>query len=482
MRDRGWHRGALVAYELASAGKKVIVIDDGPIGGGETLRTTAHLVNALDDRYYELEDMHGAEAAKLAAESHTRAVDRLEEITALESIDCDFTRLDGFLFSPDGSEDELRRELEATHRAGLTGVELVSRAPIADFNTGAALRFPSQAQFNIHGYLSGLAAAITRRGGKIYCGVHAASVTGGSDPKVVTSGGQEISAEAIAVCTNTPVNDRVAVHTKQMPYRTYVIALRVPNGSVNRALYWDTPDPYHYVRLMHGTDPASGSDLLIVGGEDHKTGQANDADGRFQCLEDWARQRWPNAGAVEHRWSGQVMEPEDGLAFIGKNPLDEKNIYIATGDSGNGMTHGAIAGMLISDLILGRANPWEKLYDPRRIRLKATGEWLKENVNTFAQYGEYVSPADVSSADEIKPGEGALLRDGLKKVACYREVSGELRSFSAVCPHLGAIVRWNALEKTWDCPAHGSRFDKHGCVLNGPANSNLTAIEIDKAA
>jgi nitrite reductase/ring-hydroxylating ferredoxin subunit len=292
-----------------------------------------------------------------------------------------------------------------------------------------------------------------------------------------------ISAAAIAVCTNTPVNDRFAIHTKQMPYRTYVIAIRVPNGSVTRALYWDTPDPYHYVRLMHGSDPDSGSDLLIVGGEDHKTGQEDDADARFANLEKWARERWPQAGAVEYRWSGQVMEPDDGMAFIGKNPLDEKNIYIATGDSGNGMTHGTIAGILLSDLILGQPNPWQKLYDPRRIRLKATGEWLKENVNTFAQYSDYATAGDVSSADQIEPGQGAIIRDGLTKVACYREPSGELRKFSAVCPHLGAILRWNSKEKTWDCPAHGSRFDCNGCVINGPANSNLVEQgEAEKAA
>jgi glycine/D-amino acid oxidase-like deaminating enzyme/nitrite reductase/ring-hydroxylating ferredoxin subunit len=476
--------GLSVAYELATVGKKVIVIDDGPIGGGETFRTTAHLVNALDDRYFELESLHGADGARLAAQSHTKAVDRIEDIVRGESIDCDFTRLDGFLFAPpDESSEELQRELEAAHRAGLTQVEMVPSAPISGFNTGKALRFPNQAQFHIQKYLTGLAQAITARGGKIFCGVHAEFVTGGDAPKVVTSSGVVISAAAIAVCTNTPVNDRFAIHTKQMPYRTYVIAIRVPNGSVTRALYWDTPDPYHYVRLMHGSDPDSGSDLLIVGGEDHKTGQEDDADARFANLEKWARERWPQAGAVEYRWSGQVMEPDDGMAFIGKNPLDEKNIYIATGDSGNGMTHGTIAGILLSDLILGQPNPWQKLYDPRRIRLKATGEWLKENVNTFAQYSDYATAGDVSSADQIEPGQGAIIRDGLTKVACYREPSGELRKFSAVCPHLGAILRWNSKEKTWDCPAHGSRFDCNGCVINGPANSNLVEQgEAEKAA
>jgi nitrite reductase/ring-hydroxylating ferredoxin subunit len=252
---------------------------------------------------------------------------------------------------------------------------------------------------------------------------------------------------------------------------TYVIGAPVPRGSVTTALYWDTGDPYHYIRLVTGID--TGHDLLVVGGEDHKSGQADDIEERHPRLEAWARERFPSMGEVTHQWGGQVMEPVDGLAFIGHNPLDADNVYTVTGDSGNGMTHGTIAGMLITDQILGRHNPWESLYDPGRITLRASAEYAKEAVNTVAQYADWVTKGDVGSVDEIEKDSGAVIRRGVAKLAVYRDPTGALHERSAVCPHLGCIVAWNPAEKTWDCPCHGSRFDKFGEVINGPANVGL---------
>src|ERR1051325_5239044 len=478
--------GMTTAHLLAREGKRVVVLDDGPIGGGMTSRTTAHLVNALDDRFYELERLHGEKGARLAAESHSAAIDRIEKIVKEEKIDCEFERLDGYLFAPPNeSKDQLEDELKATHRAGLTGVEMVERAPINDFDTGKALRFPRQAQFHPLKYLKGLARAIRRDGGRIFTGTHANKIEGGQQARVETSDGHVITAAAVVVATNTPVNDRFAIHTKQGPYLTYVIGARVPSGSIAKALYWDTPDPYHYVRLesINARDADTGEtekyDLLIVGGEDHKTGQADDANKRFAWLERWTRTRFPMIEEIEFKWSGQVMEPIDGLAFIGRNPMDEDNVFIATGDSGNGMTHGTIAGMLLTDLIMGRANDWEKLYDPTRKTLKALPEFASENLNVAAQYTDLVTPGDVDSADEIKPGEGAIIRHGLKKVATYRDESGSLHERSAVCVHLGCIVDWNSKEKTWDCPCHGSRYDAYGKVFQGPANGDLSPVDED---
>jgi Rieske Fe-S protein len=214
--------------------------------------------------------------------------------------------------------------------------------------------------------------------------------------------------------------------------------------------------------------------VLIVGGEDHKTGQADDADQRFRRLESWTRERFPVATSFEFQWSGQVMEPVDSLALIGRNPLDHDNVYIATGDSGNGMTHGTIAGMLITDLIAGRQNPWTDLYDPSRKTLGALKDFTKENLNVAAQYADVVTPGEVSDVTEIKPGEGAVVRRGTKKVAVYRDESGGLVERSAFCTHLGCVVRWNSTEKTWDCPCHGSRFHHDGHVVNGPAIKALS--------
>ena len=157
--------------------------------------------------------------------------------------------------------------------------------------------------------------------------------------------------------------------------------------------------------------------------------------------------------------------------------MDHENIYVATGDSGMGLTHGTIAGMLLCDLILGRKNPWEKLYAPSRVPVMAAGEFAKEDFNMAAQYADWLTPGDVKSADEIARDSGAIVRRGLEKFAVYRDADGSLHERSAACPHLGCIVHWNPGEKTWDCPCHGSRFDALGHVINGPANRDLPSAQ-----
>jgi glycine/D-amino acid oxidase-like deaminating enzyme/nitrite reductase/ring-hydroxylating ferredoxin subunit len=462
--------GLTTAYTLARAGKRVIVLDDGPIGGGETGRTTAHLSWALDDYYSEIEKAHGHDGARVACESHRSAVDRIEAIVREEHIDCEFQRLDGYWFAAKPEDTRfLDAEAVAARRAGAQA-ERVGGIPGVPFATAGALRFPNQGQFHPLKYLAGLARAIVRHGGRIYCGSHVAEFEKKPRrPQLKTSDKHTVTADAVVFATNSPVNDWVVMHTKQAPYRTYVIAVRVPRGAVAPGLYWDTMSPYHYVRLTRGAD---GEPLLIVGGEDHKTGQADDLEGRFGALLEWTRQRFPMAGDIAYRWSGQVIEPNDYMAFIGRNPGDT-NVYIATGDSGQGMTHGTIAGMLIPDLILGVESRWAKLYDPSRITPRSAVPFVKENVNVAAQYVDWITPGEVSSPDAIKPGTGAVMRDGAKKFAVYRDDAGALHVRSAVCTHLYCIVDWNSVEKTWDCPCHGSRFDAYGRVINGPAISDL---------
>jgi Rieske Fe-S protein len=280
----------------------------------------------------------------------------------------------------------------------------------------------------------------------------------------------------VVVATNVPVNDRVAIHTKQAPYMTYVIGARVRRGAVPAVLAWDTGDPYHYIRIA----PFGHDELLIVGGEDHKSGQAADAGERHGRLEAWTRARFPMAGEAAFRWSGQIMETVDYLAFTGRNPMDEENVFVHTGDSGMGLTHGTIAGMLLCDLVLGRENPWAALYDPSRKTVGAAREFTAENMNVVRQYADWLTRGEVRSAAEIAPESGAIMRRGLHKIAVYRDASGVVTERSAACPHLGCIVHWNAAGKTWDCPCHGSRFDPHGHVLNGPANRDLAPIGVSQ--
>jgi glycine/D-amino acid oxidase-like deaminating enzyme/ferritin-like metal-binding protein YciE/nitrite reductase/ring-hydroxylating ferredoxin subunit len=466
--------GLSTAYESLRDGASVVVLEDGSIGSGETGRTSAHLSNAFDDRYYRIERLHGEKGARLLADSHTAAIDEIERIVRHERIDCQFERVDGFLFvPPDESTEPLEREIEACRRVGLTDVEWVDRAPIASFDTGRCLRFPHQAQFHPQRYLRGLAEAVRAQGGQVFTGTHVERIEGGKNGKparLEIRGGQgSVTARNVVVATNTPINDMVVLHTKQFPYRTFVVGAPVPRGALAPALYWDTADPYHYVRLLALDDDRL---VLLVGGEDHRTGQEDDAEERYVRLERWARERFPQMGPLIYRWSGQVLEPMDAVAFIGKNPGDE-NVWIVTGDSGNGLTHGALAGMLLSDLIAGRDNPWAELYEPSRKSLAAALSFAKHNLNVAAQYTGWVTPGDVEAEAEIPKGSGKTVRQGLRKLAVYCDNGGKLHRFSATCPHLGAVVSWNSEEGTWDCPAHGSRFDALGRVLNGPANSDL---------
>ncbi|SIQ98216.1 FAD-dependent oxidoreductase [Pontibacter lucknowensis] len=469
--------GLTTAYLLAKEGRDVVLLEAKEIGGGETSRTTAHLSNALDERFDELIRLFGEDGARLAAQSHGKAIDKIEEIIKDEKIDCDFARVDGYLFATDNQQQEdLMRELEAVQKIGWLDVVLRKHSPLSTLTEFPCLQYPNQAHFHVLKYLSALANAFINAGGRIFTKTKVERFDTGPVVSVVSHDGHAVAANHLVVATNTPINDMVTMHTKQAPYRTYAIGLAVRQGEVPDALYWDMENPYHYVRLLRGKaggEDGEGLDLLIVGGEDHKTGQADHLSQRFDSLERWTRKHFPMAKDVMYRWSGQVFEPVDGLAFIGRNPGDSDNVYIATGDSGHGMTHGTIAGMLITDLIQGRPNPWEKLYDPGRKSTKSVGEFLKENINVAAQFKDYVTPGEVEDPMEVLPGTGRIMRKGMAKVAVYCDQDGVRHQCSAVCTHLGCVVHWNEVESSWDCPCHGSRFDPFGRVITGPASKDL---------
>ncbi len=469
--------GLTTAYLLAKSGKSVMVFDEGEIGSGQTGRTSAHLSSANDDLFTEIEKLHGVDGSKLAYHSHAAAIDMIEKISREEDIDCEFHRQDAYLFPIAGDSPRiLEEELAAARRAGFTDVELQQKHALKAWEAGPALRFGNQARFHPLKYLVGLAAAAEKLGVRIYTGCRVTDVTG-SDAKKQTpatlkiDGGDETTAEAgaIVVATNTPspINDWMTIYMKQSSYRTYMIGLKVPPGTVDDVQYSDTADPYHYVRLE--------GDVLLVGGADHKTGQFPKDSDPFETLDTWARLKFPMAGERVSRWSGQVQEPSDYLGYIGKAPTAGDDVYVVTGDSGMGLTHGTLGAMLINDLIHGKSNPWTKLYDPARVKLDA--DLLKENTNTLSKYADLITGGDAADVDAIKPGDGAVIRRGLHKVAVYKDPAGKTTECSAVCTHLKCIVHWNPAEKSWDCPCHGSRFDPHGKVLMGPAIDDLPRIE-----
>lgn len=460
--------GLTTAYLLLKDGKRVVVLDQGGVGSGETGRTSAHLASILDDRFMHMRRVHGDDRTRVMYESHRAAIERIESISQDEAIECEFERLPAYLFLGDGQNEELlAKELESARAVGVAGAERV--AGVGGVRVGPAIRFVRQGRFQPLKYLGGLARVVTRLGGVIYCGTRVTEMRGGSRVKVKTQSGHTVFASAGVAATNVPSPlSWQGIYTKESPYRTYVIGLELGDASIEDALYWDFEDPYHYVR-RHGN-------VLLVGGEDHKTGQNEGVEPRERLgrLERWARARFPGVGAQVWEWSGQVSEPDDGAAFIGRVPGKEhEGCYVIAGDSGMGLTHGTLGAMLVSDLIAGRENAWEEAYAPSRKPTGAVLRFIEENLNAAAQYRDYIAPSAAES--EIPVDGGAVVRHGISLEATYRGPDGVVHRCSAVCPHLKGVVRWNDLEKTWDCPCHGSRFSAEGKVIMGPAVSDLEA-------
>lgn len=470
--------GLTAAVLLKEAGKSVAVIDISRVGWGETSHTSAHLTELLDIDYRELISRFGIEGAQLACQSARRAIDRIEENCKIYDIECDFKRVSGYRFTEDHEAvDYIEDESEAALDLGVPN-ELVFEVPLP-FSVQRAMRLDHQAQFNPIQYLAGLTRQL--RGADDRCFVfeetRMLAVEEGEPCRVSTDRGS-IIADEVFIATNVPSLNRVFLHSKIASYRTYAIAFRCRDSFDFRNLYWDIEDPYHYIRSYeHG-----GSPYLIIGGEDHKTGQDDHTNSHFERLEAWAHDRF-RIETVEYRWSGQIIHPVDGLPYIGRNTLSD-HVFVATGYAGAGMTLGTVAGMLVSDMIIGHQNPWVELYSASRVKpIASMKSFLSENIDYPSHLiGDRFSPPQKDHAARIRENEGAIIRVGAKKVAAYRDHQGDLHLLSPVCPHLGCYVHWNEAERSWDCPCHGSRFDPTGKLLNGPAVSDLMSEEFDENA
>ena len=456
--------GLSAALLLARAGRRVAVIDSGELAHGVSGFTTAHLTTMNDIRYQNAERDFGADRARLLAESSRAAIEQIAAFVAEESIDCDFARLDGFLYTENATDEELlHAEIDAAGRAGIAA-EWTADTPLP-FPIHRAIRLPDQAQLNPLPYLQALARAVERLGGAVYELTHVTDIDGGERCMVTTERGV-VTAGAVIIATHMPINDLYLI-AKAKPYRSYVLGLRV-DGPAPHGLFWDTVDPYHYTRAARD----ERGELLIVGGADHLTGHESDAAERFGQLESYARARYA-VSEVAYRWSAQWYESIDRLPFIGEYPL-RANVYAATGYGGNGMTFGTLSAMLLSDAILGRENPYRELYSINRIKpLAGVPEMIKTGIDEAVRFVADRFRSDADDTGEIPLGEGRLIRLGGEQIAAYRDEHGLLHRLSPVCTHLGCIVNWNNAEKSWDCPCHGGRYRATGEVIEGPPTENL---------
>ena len=462
--------GLSTAYELSKAGHDVVVVDRGRVGGGMTARTSAHLSYEIDDTYFALIEKRGERAAKQYLASQKAAIDRIEEICSREKIGCDFARIDLFVFAADRrGREKLAKEFDAVRRLGFEGVGWAD-APVQGKTTGC-LRFPDQARFHPLLYLAGLAKASMRQNARIYANTAIVSVDeSAKGPVARTAGGQLIRAKTIVEATNAPIVAPIAIHKSQAPYRSYVITLEM-KGAAFDSLIWDTDNPYHYVRTFRQRNET----LLIVGGEDHKTGAANDGDERVKRLELWARARFADLGKVRHAWSGQVYEPADYVPFVGRSP-GHKNVYIVTGDSGEGLTTGVAASLILPDLIGGRKNKWTAVYRPNRKIESSAASYAKQAAGVARYVIGKVLQREIDPK-KISRNGGAIVTVNGQKVAAYRDARGKLHTKSAACTHVGCGVKWNSFERCWDCPCHGSQFAALGQAVQAPAIKPLSSVK-----
>ncbi|MBN1204437.1 MAG: FAD-dependent oxidoreductase [Myxococcaceae bacterium] len=466
--------GLTTAWLLQRAGKRVAVLEMNRLLTGQTGQTTAHLTELLDTPYATLRSDFGEKGARMAAASSRAALEEIVALVAELDVDCGFQRVPLYRYAETERElRELEREVEAAQAVGLRA--RFTRDTPLPYPVEGALRLEDQAQFHPRAYLLALAERLEAAGCLIFEDTRAVELQDGQPCRVITERGV-VTATDVVEATTTPLN-RLFLHTKLYPYRTYAVAGPL-EGPLEAGLYYDSQEPYHYLR----TQRVEGVDYLIVGGEDHKVGHEEDTEQHFAALEAYTRRRFP-VTRLTHRWSGQVIEPADGLAYIGRNSAS-RHTWVATGFSGTGMTWGTLSGMILSDLILGRENPYAALYDATRVKVRAGAkDFFWENADVaFRFVVDRLSRPDGHRLSEVAPGEGKILEVEGKKVAVYREEGGACHAVSPVCTHVGCHVHWNSAERSWDCPCHGTRYSPTGKVLNGPAVKDLASKRLSPEA
>eukprot|EP00898_Chlorokybus_atmophyticus_P005908 jgi/Chlat1/6318/Chrsp44S09058 len=470
--------GVSTAYNLAKKGKKVVLLEARTIGAGQTGRTTAHLMGWNDDYYHVIEEKFDNETARRVAMAHRKTVDFIEQASQEEGIECEFLRCPGYLYQHSDDSDAQKRidnEFKTLKTIGWEDAEIVDVHEECGINAHKAIKFPTSGQFQPLKYIRGLAEAAAKHGVKVYEMSSVAEIDGG---KVSTIDGYNVTADDVVMATNSPINHNLLIHARQHASKSYVIGLKLPKEAYKPACWWDTDVPYHYVRL----EPFDDYDVLVVGGSDHQVGLGSkDYPPSWDLLREYAEKYFPKSKGAEelYRWSGQLYEPIDMLHLIGREPNDVSGKHwIATGDSGEGMTMGTVAGMLLSDLITGKANEWESVYSPTRFPSAPSPSTAVSPIEvTTAGFVNVVRPRESFEMETINPGSGMVVQKGADKVALYRNEQGAYQQYSAICPHLKCLVEWNPAAGTFDCPCHGSQFDRNGQCIQGPAKMGLTPYE-----
>ncbi len=459
--------GLTTATLLKQAGKTVAVLEADHVVRGVTANTTAKITSLHTLIYAHLMDKEGEDSARVYAAANQAAIELVDRMVQELDINCEFTRTPAYTYTESIDEREtIQDEVEAARRAGLPA-HFVTETPLP-FEVAGAVRFDNQASFHPRKYLLALAERIPGNGSHLFEQTKVNTIEEEEACTVVTEQGT-VSATDVVLATHFPHVDNAFYFARMAPYFSYLMAMTldepVPEGMFISA------DSMHTLR-RHVSD---GQELLLVGGEGHKTGQGGDTVARFQRIEEWARERFA-VNSVLYNWATQDYQTPDSIPYIGLSTPSSHHVYVATGFKGWGMSSGTAAGMILTDLIIGRKNPWADVFDPNRVDLSGMGTLASENMNVAKEYGLGLIRSGEDNSP-VAPGEGCITDGPNGREAQARSADGVLHRLSPFCTHMGCLVSWNTAETTWDCPCHGSRFTAEGEVLHGPAHMPLPKIE-----
>jgi glycine/D-amino acid oxidase-like deaminating enzyme/nitrite reductase/ring-hydroxylating ferredoxin subunit len=466
--------GITTALQLAEDGVAVALLEADRLVGGVTGHTTAKVTSQHGLIYDRLRSRFGIEGARTYADANETALAWIAERVERDGIDCDFRRRAAYAYASTSSErSQVEAETEAAVAAGLPA-RMTDSVPLP-FATAGAVRFDDQAEFHVRRYLLGLVDALTAAGGQIFERTRAVEVDSHEQPAVVKSAGGRVIADQVVVATHYPFLDRSLAFARVHPERSYALVCRIA-GDPPDGMLISAGSPTRSVRAV----PVDGEELLLVGGEGHRTGTGGDTEERYARLEAFAREHW-DVRSVEYRWSAQDNTTVDHLPYVGLLNPRERRVFMATGFAKWGMTGGTAAALLLADRLTGRQNPWTRLLEPNRLNLRASAPRLvKENLQAGLRFvGDRVTKRGLRAAEDLAAGEGDIVRLGGERVAAYRAEDGTLHAVSPTCTHLGCQVNFNAAERSWDCPCHGSRFAPDGSVLQGPAVHRLERKPVD---
>ncbi|HEY6957098.1 MAG TPA: FAD-dependent oxidoreductase [Flavisolibacter sp.] len=466
--------GITTALRLQRSGLQCVVAEAQNLCFGTTGGTTAHLNTFLDTSYNIIEKKFSKHAAALIAKAANQALELYQSNLEECNVDCGYEQKDGYLYSQDEKQtDELGDIFEASKRAGID-VAYSDRIPVP-IEFQKAIVYHDQANIHPSRYVCALAKAFEDQGGIILQNCMVNDFKGEEELQVDTSQGT-LQTRHLIWATHIPPGVNL-LHFRCAPYRSYAIAVTLNDDAYPDGLAYDMYDPYHYYR----TQIIDGKKYLIVGGEDHKTAHEENTEGCFSRLESHIR-KYFDVKEVAFKWSSQYFEPADGLAYIGHLPGNPENVLVATGFGGNGMTYSHIAAITLTDLVVKGNSEYAELFNPNRVKpMAGFANFVKENADVVREFvGGYLSKEKLDSLADLAPGEAKLVKYEGKSLALYKDDEGELHAVSPVCPHAKCSVAWNAAEKSWDCPCHGSRFNANGEMLTGPARQGLETVSIEK--